>query len=372
MSIFKPLGDAVGSLPKVATSIGTSISDTVASATNYVSTNFSLPNLSQKAAELGDKLVKTGTAGLFGSAVVKPGALDSSVATALSQATLTANDPGVPAQLIPMNDSDTRSKKVIIKQKPHVGAENELVLDVMPRIDERGGADYEAIQPLHHPGVIQKYRGTQARSWSVSGKLISRTVDEATRNLVLLNMIRSWRMPFYGEGTSQNQQLNQYLGAPPPILELSAYGEGMIGPVACVLKDYNWSFDNALDYIPTRDGVAFPVILEISLSLEESWSPAEFSSFDLFAYKQGKMMGGAFTSGQSIREETQQPAIPTSQTEETTLATGDFARLDRSQLAEGIPTPPVPVPGDIYHGGTSGTGGALAGNEEAGGNTLTF
>lgn len=108
-------------------------------------------------------------------------------------------------------------------------------------------------------------------------------------------MIRAWGMPFYGEGTASDQELNQYLGAPPPILTLSAYGPNMIGPIKCVLTSYSWDFDSALDYIPTLTGNPFPVILDISLSLMESWAPSEFSGFNLRAFKAGDLSStGAF------------------------------------------------------------------------------
>jgi hypothetical protein len=369
MSTFQTLGDAVGGIPKVVKSVETTLGEGAAKVANYVTSNFKLPNLSQKAAELGDKLVKTGISKLFGSAVVKPGALAKSVSGGLEEALAANAATGFPAGLLPFNNQSTPERKVIIKQKPEVGFFNTLVLDVMPRIDERGGADYEAVQPLHHPGVIQKFRATQARSWGISGRLISRNVAEATKNLEIMNMIRSWRMPFYGEGTSLSN-LNEFLGAPPPILELSAYGPDAIGPVMCVLKDYNWAWENDRDYIPTDKGTPVPVIMEISLTLEESWSPAEFSSFDLASYKQGKMLGGAFAQGR-IREPNQEPPIPEAQSEQTTLTTGDFARLDRSELVSGLPTPSIPVLDDVYHGGTNGVGGATA-IVEAGGNTLTF
>jgi hypothetical protein len=102
-------------------------------------------------------------------------------------------------------------------------------------------------------------------------------------------------MPFYGTGNS-DPNLQQYLGAPPPILTLTAYGAQMIGPVPCVMTNYSWTFPNDCDYIPTSDGSPFPVILDVNITLKESFSPAEYSSFDLSSYKRGDMQG-AFSGG---------------------------------------------------------------------------
>lgn len=190
----------------------------------------------------------------------------------------------------------TMDMKVTIRQEPAVeGGINELVFKVMPRISENGGAEYESIMPLQHPGGIQKYRGSTPRTWNITGRLIARTSEEASENLAICNMIRAWRMPFYGEGTAQNGNTSALLGAPPPILTMTAYGPNMIGPVKCVLNTYSWEYDNQIDYIPTLDGQAWPVILDVSLNMTESYSPSEFSGFDLAKFKMGDLSNdGAF------------------------------------------------------------------------------
>lgn len=196
------------------------------------------------------------------------------------------------------NENKTNELKVKLTSQPF----NEtVVFEVMPTISESRNVTYEEFSPLHHPGEIIKYKSTASRSWQVSTKLISRNSDEATKNLKIINIIRAWAMPFYGLGTERDKSTNQFLGGPPPILTLSAYGKMMIGPVSCVLESYNWEFPNTIDYLPAfPDGpnntpTPFPVILGISLNLKESLSPAEFSGFDLVKYKNGEMPG-AFTA----------------------------------------------------------------------------
>lgn len=257
-------------------------------------TNFAVASVTQKAAELGDKLVKTGMNALFGSSISPSSIVNIDVAAELKNLHALQAQQSIPASLMAnATSTGTAQFKVVITQSPEVGDLNQLVFDVMPKIDESRSVDYESISPIHHPGVILKYRSTGVRSWSVNGRLISRTSAEATKNLAIVNMIRSWTEPWYGEGTARS--MSSLLGAPPPILTLTAYGSRAIGPVKCVLKSYNTPWDNAIDYIPTASGEPFPVIMEITLALEESFSPAEYSGFDLIKYKQGDLSStGAF------------------------------------------------------------------------------
>jgi hypothetical protein len=203
---------------------------------------------------------------------------------------------GVSASTLPSgSDGDkTIDFKVKLTAKPTVsdGGINQITFEVMPNISETQSAEYDSISPLHHPGEMQKYKTTRGRAWSLEARLISRTIEEATTNLAYINLLRSWVMPFYGKGTQKT--LPKMLGSPPPIITLSGYGDTMIGPVACVLETYNWRWPNDVDYIKTETGLPFPVIVDVSLSLKESWSPDEFSNFDLVSYRKGDLKS-AFT-----------------------------------------------------------------------------
>ena len=166
---------------------------------------------------------------------------------------------------------------------------NEIVLEVMPSIGETRSAQYNAFSPLHHPGEILKYEHTSARTWSIDAIFISRTREEATRNLKIINTIRTWLMPFYGQGTLAQPATSAYLGAPPPILTITGLGDHVVGPVRCILENYNFSFPTDIDYIPTNDGTPFPVIFKPHMSFKEAWSPAEYSGFDLVQYRSGNL-----------------------------------------------------------------------------------
>jgi hypothetical protein len=191
-------------------------------------------------------------------------------------------------------DDRTPEYKVVLSSEPKIsGWLQDITLNVMPTISESRQVQYESFSPLHHPGEIMKYKSTSSRTWSIAAKLVSRNISEASMNLAIINTIRGWMMPFYGEGTASDDVTQSYLGAPPAIVTLKAYGSTMIGPVKCVIESANWTWPNDVDYVQAKtfddEQVPFPVVMQIDISLKESWSPAEYSGFSLSEYRRGNL-----------------------------------------------------------------------------------
>lgn len=238
-----------------------------------------------------------------------------------------------PASALMQNyDDQTMSYKVTLIAEP---TGDVIVFDVMPEIVENHSANYASPNIIQHPGQILKYEGTSARDWTVTTRLIARTVQEATENLKKINIIRSWMMPFYGQGTADASTTAPYLGAPPPILTLKAYGKSVIGPVKCVLTSYNWSWPNDIDYIQTDASngppVPVPVVLNISLQLKEAWSPAEFSKFSLISYQAGDLPA-AFGGSPSYQQSSQTGRSASSGLNAASIDTSQATRATNSAL----------------------------------------
>ncbi len=188
-------------------------------------------------------------------------------------------------QLLNPDHLDTASFRGRLVSKSGTGS---VVFTVSPIVDEQRSAVYDSISPIHHPGSIQVYKTTGPREISISGKFIARTMEEATITLTYMQLIRSWVMPYYGLGTA-NGSSSDRLGAPPDILEFSLYGPRTFNRIPVVLKSYQWSFPDAVDYIPDIKGNPCPTIIEIRLSLEESYTPEQYSDFDIEAYRKGNL-----------------------------------------------------------------------------------
>lgn len=189
------------------------------------------------------------------------------------------------------NDEAGDGKKYMVSLTSQQNSEDSVTFNVMPSIGEQRDANYEELNIAQHPGAILKYQGTGNRSWSLSGiKLISRTKGEASENQRIINILRSWLMPYYGDGTYASQMGGKdMLGAPPDVLNFSAYGDKTIGKISVVMISLNITWPNDVDYISTSTGEPFPVILNVDISLKEAWSPKEYTGFDLYAYKKGDL-----------------------------------------------------------------------------------
>ena len=269
------------------------------SGTQYTAPNYALSPPSGLEAEAITKLSNTGLGPQFGTlsrTVGLPTVNGTQVATEtatnapLVVVTPNATPAGLPAGAIPAADTNkTDQYRLKLVANPSANYQTTVTFNVMPTISESRQANYASFTPIQHPGEILKYQGTSSRTWSVTVQLVSRTVDEATQNQANLNIIRSWVMPFYGVGTANNQFTAAYLGAPPPIITLTAYGDYAIGPVKCIMENYSFDWPNTVDYIQTVDGQPFPVLATISMHFKESFSPAEYSGFDLSTYGLGRM-----------------------------------------------------------------------------------
>ena len=164
--------------------------------------------------------------------------------------------------------------------------------DVMPEIVEARTVEYEAVAPPQFPGAFQKYKGTSSTQWTLNVTFVSRNRKEAQRNLVFLNILRGWTMPFYGEKTAAAYPGK--LGSPPPVLRLKGLRQ-LVGPVPVVITSLNWNWPKDVDYISTNttseDGklVPFPAVMNLAIQLVESFSTGEFNSFSLKDYRAGNM-----------------------------------------------------------------------------------
>lgn len=167
-----------------------------------------------------------------------------------------------------------------------------VVFDVMPEVSESRSAEYEAVSAAQMPGEFQKYKGTKSTTWQINATLVCRNSVEATQQYLYLNLLRAWVMPYFGNLPAQERDR---LGAPPPVLNFSGW-RGVVGEVPVVVTSLNWSWPKDCDWIPTeildenKRKVPFPTVMNVQISLVESFSATQFNDFDLSAFRNGKMI----------------------------------------------------------------------------------
>jgi hypothetical protein len=147
-----------------------------------------------------------------------------------------------------------------------MGPGGKLVFEASVPLSESRTASYDGFQIIHLPTSLLAYKNTSGRTFSVQGKLVSRTEGEAAANSKNLDLVRTWILPDFG-GT----------GATPPILKIKAYDNVNIDNKNVVLKAYTWSFPDDVDYIYTGDQ-KWPIIGMLNVEVEEVYSAEEITA----------------------------------------------------------------------------------------------
>ena len=177
-----------------------------------------------------------------------------------------------------------------------------VIFDNMPEIQETRAADYEPLQPPQLPGEFQKYKGTKSVQWTITAVLTASTTAEATLNRYYVNTLRVWTFPFFGE---QQQQKFNRLGAPPPVVNFMGW-RNLVVSVPTVITNLNWTWPKDVDWLPTSEidsvsgmPIPFPAVITITITLVESFSPAQMNSIDLASYRAGDLIG-AYSSSSGV------------------------------------------------------------------------
>ena len=162
---------------------------------------------------------------------------------------------------------------------------------VTSEISESCTANYVEESDFRAASSILIWMGSPSRTFSVNAKLVSRTKEEAAENRIILNLLRSCRMPKpgvtpldAGSGTALETTTNS-----PQILQLR--GWGLFYDIQVVMRSINIEVNSDSDKIPVGDDAEWemPIILPISMSLQEIHSYTDTRDFDLAAYKEGSL-----------------------------------------------------------------------------------
>jgi hypothetical protein len=203
--------------------------------------------------------------------------------------------------------------------------------EVTPDLIETRNVNYSAVDPTHMPGQIYTYKNTSSRLFNLSNaRFISRTENEAQRNLIWLWRLRGWCMPEFGTNDETDGawpfpgwEVKQFLsvkaaqtdptfnarvelqeaqfesalsdginplGTPPDLLHLTAYSNRQqqhLYKIPVVMQQLSIPYPSDVDYITTKEGTPMPTIMTLDMTLVETHAPNEYETFNLSKYKQG-------------------------------------------------------------------------------------
>lgn len=157
-----------------------------------------------------------------------------------------------------------------------------VFFDVQPNVGESGTTEYVNIDSIRQPGTLSIYMGSPGRNFSISAKFVSRTVEEATKNLGYVRTLRSWRMPEKdGDGG--------FAKSAPSRLKLGGLGQ-WYNSIPVRMVSLNIENNDDSDYI--RAGNSYvPIFWNISMDLKEVRSVDELENFNIADFRAGTLRG---------------------------------------------------------------------------------
>ena len=126
-----------------------------------------------------------------------------------------------------------------------LAASNGVVFPYMPTITTSYNANYDQTDLTHSNYRGQFYKNSYVGDISISGEFTAQDTAEANYLLAVIHFFRSVTKMFYGAKDS-------FRGTPPPLVYLMGLGQYQFNNQPCVVKTFNYSMPNNVDYIRTK------------------------------------------------------------------------------------------------------------------------
>lgn len=221
-----------------------------------------------------------------------------------------SNDTGYSGGKRPLNDSERVDNDEGVDTSDITGevfvpsdyALRTVIFEVSPTVSESRAANY-VDRAIPGPAGIIVYAKTENRRFTISARLVSRTLEEAKINYRNSNLLRSWLIPHSSRDDGK--------GGRPPIIRLNGYKQQFYN-IPVVLTELSINFPEDVDYIEVPDVAMVPIIQTVEISLTESHRISAFlsstvsdavttesssvaasfrSEFNLSAFKEGRLPG---------------------------------------------------------------------------------
>jgi hypothetical protein len=125
-----------------------------------------------------------------------------------------------------------------------LAASNGVVFPYMPTIQTSYNADYSESALTHSNYRGYFYNSSYVGDVQITGTFTAQDTREANYLLAVIHFFRSVTKMFYGQDPQR--------GAPPPLVYIQGLGEYQFNNQPCVVKSFNYSLPNDVDYIRTK------------------------------------------------------------------------------------------------------------------------
>jgi hypothetical protein len=126
-----------------------------------------------------------------------------------------------------------------------LAASNGVVFPYMPTISTSYNANYDQTDLTHSNYRGQFYKSSYVGDIQITGEFTAQDTAEANYLLAVIHFFRSVTKMFYGAKDS-------FRGTPPPLVYLIGLGQYQFNNQPCVVRTFNYSMPNNVDYIRTK------------------------------------------------------------------------------------------------------------------------
>jgi hypothetical protein len=167
-----------------------------------------------------------------------------------------------------------------------------VLFPLTPTVSVTHTANYENQNLVHTNYTMPMYTHSAVDNISIEGVFIANDPTDAKYTRAAIHFFRSATKMFYGQ--------DSLAGTPPPVLYLDGYGKFMFDHIPVVVKSFDYSLPNDVDYIDTDPGnsnsdesTMIPTQISLRVTLQPTYSRNKilnefglqnFASGDLISY----------------------------------------------------------------------------------------
>lgn len=188
--------------------------------------------------------------------------------------------------------------------QPLYDSSNSMVFPTTPQILVSHSANYNSMSPTHSNYAHPIYQNSAVEDITISAEFPVENESDGRYWIATVHFLRSVTKMFYGNSSN--------LGAPPPLIHLSGYGDFVFNRLPCVVKLFTLDLPDNVDYlqvpISTSTDLAItpelarvnvpggysyvPTLSRINITVSPAYSRDTTRRFSLDSFVQGGYIGG--------------------------------------------------------------------------------
>jgi len=187
--------------------------------------------------------------------------------------------------------------------QPLYDSSNSMIFPTTPTVMVSHSANYNSMSPTHSNYAHPIYQNSTVDDMNITCDFPVENEADGRYWIATVHFLRSVTKMFYGNSSN--------LGAPPPLVHLSGYGDFVFNRVPCVIKMFTLELPEKVDYIQVPISVSaelaqtpelarinvpggfsyVPTLSRLTISLSPAYSRDTTRRFSLDTYVQGGYIG---------------------------------------------------------------------------------